>query len=214
MRDTLLRIALSDCFELLHARTGPPLTDMPGPALQERDHVVKRNNNERAQTLELVNQLREELQRQAATIGGLRSDLHARTDALQQLLEDKDSRSEEIRMLKVGTSCRAALFLTPGLRSRAVAMALRDLLSACGLSLLPAVAMPHLLYFGGSTLAADLPGSSALPNSSQSPPTPCCRLSWRARQSCWQRPAPRLTTARGRAQHQLLLACMPSSRSR
>ena len=82
---------------------------LPPRPLQERDHVVKRNNNERVQTLELVNQLREELQRQAATIGGLRSDLHARTDALQRLLDDKDSRSEEIRMLKVGRSCRAAL---------------------------------------------------------------------------------------------------------
>ena len=85
------------------------MTDVSGRALQERDHVTQRNNSERAQTLELVNQLREELQRQAGTIGGLRSDLHARTDALQQLLDDKDSRSEEIRMLKVGTSCRAAL---------------------------------------------------------------------------------------------------------
>ena len=92
--------------------------------------MVKRNNNERVQTLEVVNQLREELQRQAATIGGLRSDLHARTDALQQLLEDKDSRSEEIRMLKVGTSGRAAPFLDS---YPPVALALRGLLPACGL---------------------------------------------------------------------------------
>lgn len=48
----------------------------------------------------------------------------------------------------------------------------------------------------------------------KSPTTPCCRLSWRVRQSCWQRPAPRRTVARGRDQHQLWLACTPSSRSR
>ena len=138
--------------------------------------MIKRNNNERVQTLELVNQLREELQRQAGTIGGLRSDLHARTDALQQLLEDKDSRSEEIRMLKVGASCRAALcarlLVCGSSLCRWRLSSQRAAVSLWGCCCCSCGQPPAAVHWWLHARFLDPPESSELLNTSQSQPTP------------------------------------------